>query len=349
MADIKEKGHDLKINNIIIHRIDKEPAKDVTKVKVADKTLMVSKKEIFFIADIKKSFSGPGKTYGIFEEQNESTVFENLLNGHIQNDLTFLEMTQELMKHYERILNSTKPATGGFLVFSNYLNTLSNTEYFLVLAINNKQGYFFTEDLTLNEIESIDLSKIDVASLINISRWQEFKSGNDEIDTYLSFRSGLKNISQYFQTFIGCEDKTTKTAGSKKLVSAVKEYLNDKFEDKTQRDKLLDRIKAHCIEYDKNNKGVFLNDISRIIDEENPEDFAIFASDEKYSVNPIISIDKNIIKLLTKTKYKSRNEDFMIEFDNTLIGTKIKYNNKTNSILIEDVPQELANQIQKHM
>ena len=277
MPDIKQKGHDIDIKNIVIHRIDKQPTKEVTKVKIANKTLEISKKEVFFIADIIKSFSGPGKTYGIFEEQSESTIFENLLNGCIDDDLSFLETTQELMRHYERILNSTKPASGGFLVFSDFINKTSKSEYFLVLAINNKQGYFFIEDLTLNEIESIDLSKIDVAAQINISKWQEFKEGNNEIDTYLSFRSGLKNISQYFQTFIGCEDKTTKTAGSKKLVLAVKQYLNEKFEDKEQRDILLDKIKAHCIEYDKNNKGVFLSDISRIIDEGNPDDFAIFA------------------------------------------------------------------------
>ncbi|MCP1302204.1 nucleoid-associated protein [Chryseobacterium sp. S0630] len=349
MPDIKQKGHDIKIKNIVIHRIDKEPAKEVTEMKLATKTLEVSKKEIFFIADIKKSFSGPGKTYGIFEEQDQSTVFENLLTGYAEGIIDFLEMTQELMHHYKRILELTNPASGGFLVFSDYLNTSLNAEYLLILAINNKQGYFFSEDLTLNEIESIDLSKIDVASSINISKWKEFKNGNDDIDTYLSFRSGLKNISKYFQTFIGCEDKTTKTAGSKKLVFAVKEYLNNNFEDKEERDRLLDRIKAHCIEYDRNNKGVFLSDISRIIDEENPDDFATFASDEKYSVNPIISVDKNVIKLLTKTKYKSRNEDFIIEFDNTLIGNKIKYDGETNSMSIEDIPQDLANQIKKHM
>lgn len=349
MPEIKQKGHDIKIKNIIIHQIIKEPSKDVKEIKIAKKALEVSKKEVFFIADIRKSFSGTGRTYGIFEEQNESSVFENLLHNYVTKELGFLEMTQELMHHYKRILDNTKPASGGFLVFADYLNTTTNSEYFLVLAINNKEGYFFTEDLTLSEIESIDLSKIDVASLINVSRWQEFKNGNEEIDTYLSFRSGLKNISQYFQYFIGCADRTTKTAGSKKLVTAIKDYLNDRINDKNKRDKLLDKIKLHCLENDRNGKGVFLNDISRIIDEENPEYFAHFASDEKYSVNPIISIDRSIIKLLTKTRYKSKNEDFIIEFDNTLIGTRIKYDEKTNSMLIEDVPQELAVQVKKHM
>ncbi|HIC8808919.1 nucleoid-associated protein [Elizabethkingia anophelis] len=351
MADIeiKQKGHDLTIRNIIIHQINKDQGKDIVALKLADRLLSISKKEIFFIADVKKSFSGPGKTYGIFEEQNESTVFENLIEKYVNGGLDFLKMTQELMKYYEKILKGTITATGGYLVFSDYFNKNNGKEYLLVLAINNKQSYLFNEDLTLSEIQSIDLNKIDIASLINISQWQEFKKGNHDIDTYLSFRSGLKGISQYFQAFVGCANKTTKTVGSKKLVVALKDFLDTKNINKEVKDEILDRIRGYCIDCDKENKGAKLSDISRIVDEDNPDDFAYFATEEKYSVNPIISIDRNVIKLLTRTKYKSKNEDFLIEFDNTLIGNKIRYIEKTNSILIEDIPEELAAQIKKHI
>lgn len=349
MPEIKQKGYDMEVKNIIIHQINKEASKDVTSVKIADRTLDISNKEIFFLADVKKSFSGPGKTYGIFEEQNASTVFENLLEGYINGVLGFLDLTHELMKHYERILNNTKAASGGFLVFADYFNKTVEKDYLLVLAINNKQSYLFNEDLTLSEIESIDLSKIDIASLINMSKWQEYKGGNEGIDTYLSFRSGLKNLSQYFQTFVGCANKTNKKAGSRKLVLAIKDYLDSKNFDKETSDGLMDKISSHCIEYDKNNKGVFLSDISRIINEDNPEDFEHFATDEKYSVNPIISVDRNVMKLLTKTIFKSKNQDFSIEFDNILIGDTIKYDEETNTMTIDDVPEELAAQLKKHM
>lgn len=349
MPEIKQKGHDLDVKNIIIHQINKEASKDVTSVKIADKNLEISNKEIFFLADVKKSFSGPGKTYGIFEEQSASTVFENLLEGYVKEVISFLDLTHELMKHYERILDNTKAASGGFLVFADYFNKTVEKNYFLVLAVNNKQSYLFNEDLTLSEIESIDLSKIDIASLIDMSKWQDYKGGNEEIDTYLSFRSGLKNLSQYFQTFIGCANKTNKKVDSRKLVIAIKDYLDSKNVDKETADGLMDKIRAHCIAYDKNNKGVFLTDISRIIDEDNPEDFEHFATDEKYSVNPIISVDRNVMKLLTKTVFISKNQDFSIEFSNILIGDTIKYDVETNTMTIDDVPEELASQLKKHM
>lgn len=349
MPEIKQKGYDLDVRNVIIHQINKEASKNVKSVKIADRTLDISNKEIFFLADVKKSFSGPGKTYGVFEEQSASTIFENLLEGYINGVLNFLELTHELMKHYERILDNTKAASGGFLVFADYFNKTANREYFLVLAINNKQSYFFNDDLTLSEIESIDLSKIDIASLIDLSKWQDYKGGNEDVDTYLSFRSGLKNLSQYFQTFVGCADKANKKVGSRKLVTAIKDYLASKNIDKEKADDLMDKISSYCIQNDKNNKGVFLSDISRILDEDNPEDFEHYASDEKYSVNPIISIDRNVMKLLTKTIFKSKNQDFSIEFDNILIGDTINYDEATNSMTIDNVPEELASQLKKHM
>ncbi|WP_288459268.1 nucleoid-associated protein [uncultured Chryseobacterium sp.] len=347
MAEIKQKGSDILINNIVIHQINKESGKDFVSLKIAEKLLPISKKEIYFIADIKKSFTNLGQIYGVFEEQNSSTIFENQLDRYIANEIDFLEFTKELMLYYNRILQSKIMSSGGFLVYSEYLNTNNNHKYLLVLAINNKQTYLFNEDLTLSEVKSIDLSKIDVASQINLTKWSQHKQQNDNnIDTYLSFKGGLKNVSDYFQSFIGCANRTTKTAGSKKLVTAIKEYLNNKNLPKEDKDRILDEVYFYCLDQDKKNKGVLLNEISKIVDEDNPENFEHFAGDEKYSVNPIISIDRNVIKILTKTKYKS--EDFLIEFDNILLGNKIKYNKEDNSLLIEDIPIELSQQIIKN-
>ena len=98
-----KKGYDIEIENIVIHHIKKEAHKDFTKLKCADKLLPKSEKEKFFIADVKKSFSSPGKTYGIFEEKNKSTIFQNLLIEYNSKNLDFLEFTVELMKFYEKI------------------------------------------------------------------------------------------------------------------------------------------------------------------------------------------------------------------------------------------------------
>lgn len=349
MGELMKKGYDIEIENIVIHHIKKEAHKDFTKLKCADKLLPKSDKEKFFIADVKKSFSGPGKTYGIFEEKNKSTIFQNLFIEYNSNDIDFLEFTIELMKFYEKKLQSKPTSSGGYLVFAEYKNIINKCKYLLVLAINNKQGYMFNEDLTLSEIDSIDLSKIDVASLINISQWNKFNEGDVSIDTYLSFRSGLKELSQYFIEFIGCSNKTSKKVGTKKLMIAAEDFLESKGLDKNTKDRFLEEIKQFCITSDKNNKGVKLSDLSRILNEDDPYEFACFASSEQYQVNEVISIDRSVIKYLTRTKFQSKSNDLLIEFENNLIGNKIELIEKNNSIIIKDLPQDLVNHLKEHL
>ncbi len=349
MPEIKEKGHDISIENMIIHQVSKEMRKDNVVLNCANKVIEISKKEKFFIADVKKSFSRAGLTYGIFEEQNASTVFENLLEKYINKETEFLQFTLDLMDYYKRVLQSEINATGSFLVFAEYTNTTNSNIYLLVLAINNKESYLFNEDLTLSAIQSIDLSQIDVASLINITKWKSFKESADDVNTYLSFRSGLKNLSLYFLKFVGCKDKTTKTIGTNKLVNALKDFLDSKELEKEDREKRLNQIYSYCIDSDRAGRGVFLSDISRLLDEENPNEFQEFASDEKYSVNDLISIDKNRVRLLTRTKFVSKNKDFILEFENILLGKKIKFNEKSNSLTIKDLSPELVAQIKDNM
>lgn len=224
----------------------------------------------------------------------------------------------------------------------------NNNDYFLVLAINNKDSYFFTDELTLSETPSVDLSKIDVASLINLSQWESFKNGDKNVNTYLSFKSGSKDLSKYFLKFIGCENKTTKSEGSKRLVKALNEFFDYKDYDSDYKDLKLQEIKAYCQKCERQGDGASLQNISILIDEENPEEFMNFANDEKYSVNPFISVDNQVIKLLTRTLYKSKNKDLILEFDNDIINKKI-FLDDNNSIVIKDVPDELIRDIQRHI
>ncbi len=353
MGQLKKKGHDVQIKNMIIHQITKEMRKDKAVLKCAEKVIDTSKseKEKFFIADVKKSFSRPGLTYGIFEEQNSSTIFENFLDRFIDGEITFYDFTLNLMDHYKWILENEINATGSYLVFAEYFNSTTSSDYLLVLAINNKESYLFNEDLTLSEIKSIDLGQIDVASLINLTKWKDYKKNNEDIDTYLSFRRGLKDLSQYFMQFIGCRDRTTKTVGTKKLVTALRDFLDTKNLSKEERENKINEVYSYCIDCDKNGRGAFLNEISKILDENNPEEFQIFASNEFYSVSELISIDKNKINLLTRTKYISKNKDFVIEFENILLGEgkKIEYIEKDNSLIIKDLSKDLVKQIKANI
>src|SRR5690606_4781428 len=207
------------------------------------------------------------------------------------------------------------PATGGFLIFAEYRYLPKDEEYILIFSINNKEGYNLNEDeLTVEQIKNLELNKLDVASLINISKWKKFQENESEVKTYLSFIKGRKNISKYFLTFIGCADKTTNTESSNRLKNALYKYFNENNISSDISKRIESEIYDYCQDCMRDKKEILLSHISSIVDNDFPDKFSVFASSEEFGVSEVISGDAKVLRSLRYIKYKSKNRDFVIEF-----------------------------------
>ncbi len=345
---VKEKGHNIDLTNIIVHRINKAAGNKNSVLNLADKELTINKQERYFIADIRESFTKRSvPTFGIFEDQFDFNVFQQSLRDYKDGVIDFLEFTIKSMGYYERMIKSSAPATGGFLIFADYKITDNNDErYVLIFSINNKQGYNLNEEaLSIQQIKNLELNKIDLATLINISRWNLSLANADDVKTYLAFIRGKKDISDYFQSFIGCADKTTATESSTKLKNALHSYcLENGYDDAKTKEKER-KVYEYCQDCNKNKKEIQLSHISTIIDDENPNSFAEYASDEKFSVSEIIKYDSKTLRTLKFVEYQS--EDLSIRLNKQMIGKTAKIDKKKKTLTFTNIPDELIAQFDK--
>ncbi|PZU19476.1 MAG: hypothetical protein DI622_08865 [Chryseobacterium sp.] len=345
---VKEKGHNIDLTNIIVHRINKVAGNKNSVLKLADKELTINKQERYFIADIRESFNKRSvPTYGIFEDEFDFNVFQQSLRDYKDGAIDFLDFTVKSMGYYERMIKSSAPATGGFLIFADFKITDNNDErYILVFSINNKQGYNLNEEaLSIQQIKNLELNKIDLATLINISRWNLSLTNADEVKTYLAFIRGKKNISDYFQSFIGCADKTTATESSTRLINAIHSYCSENDYDDTKTKEIERKVFEYCQDCKKNRKEIQLSYISTIIDDENPNSFSEYASNEKFSVSEIIKYDSKTLKTLKFVDYQS--EDFSIRFNKKMINKTVKLNREKKTLTLTNIPDELIAQFEK--
>jgi nucleoid-associated protein len=349
MVSLKEKGHNLTVSNIVVHKVNKIGGQKNTSLKLAEKELNIGKQEIYFVADVRTSFQRKSKpTYGIFEDYNPFNGFHQQLSQYIAAETSFLSFTQKSLEYYQNLINKSAPATGAFMVFADFVLKDNNERYILIFSINNDDGYNLSEELTIQRILNLDLSKLDVAALINISKWQQYSGGDqDGIRTYLSFIKGKKNLSDYFLDFIGCADKSTNEDSSKQLVTALNKYLEEKGmsrEDSKYKKKMVFDYCQSCI---KARKEVFLDQISFLLDEEHPDGFAQFASAEDYGVGDTIKPDSSILRSLHFIEYRS--EDLTLVFSNSLISKKrISYNANNKTLTIKELPESLIKQIERN-
>jgi len=350
MREFKEKGHDIDVSNIVVHKLNKIGGQKPTSLKLAKKELVIGKQEIHFVADTRKSFQSRSKpTYGIFDINDSYNDFHMQLQQYVGEKIDFLTFTSKSMEYYENQIKKSAPATGAFVVFANYMYKDNNDRYLLIFSINNNQGYNLNEDeLTIQQILNLDLSRLDVAALLNISKWQKYTGGDEEgVRTYLSFIKGKKDLSDYFLDFIGCADKSTSADSSKALLSALNKYLAEKgfsTDDIKYKKKAVYDYCQTCI---KEKREVLLDQISYVVNDEDPQGFASFASTEEYGVSEIIKPDNTILRSLQYIDYKST--DLSISFSKTKLNKKeIIYNKVNKSLTIKVLPEDLIKQLEQN-
>lgn len=340
---LRKIGSNLNVKGMVIHQLNKSAGNRSVIFKKARRVLNIQQKEKLFLGQLNESYrkkSNP--TYGIFGDTNPN--FKNLVSEYLNTD-KFYNFSVDAAKEYKRKLENTISATGGFLIFTDFINTDNSNRYLLILTTKNKDGFVVSEDdLTLKDIKNLDLSKVDVACMINLTVWLNVESGIDvESQTYLSFVKGNKNISYYFMSFIDCDNKTTSTESSRRLKKAIDSYATDKGYERKDKIRIKNIAFDHCISCLKEKKEIKLSALSALIDPDNPTDFLEFASSEEYGVSETIRGNKRELQRIKYIKYDD--EKYKIEFDSNLLGKEVVFNKNKNELTFKNIPTELANQI----
>ena len=346
MTDLKEIGHNINLKGIVVHQINKSAGTTLCNLKIANKELKVSKKEVVFIANINKAYykkSNP--IYGVFGD--DDPTYKNELFKYHSNQIEFLDFTVKSVEHYKKIISRSAPATGGLVIFAHFSNSETNCEYVMVLTTNNKDGYAIDEEnLTITDIRNLDLSKIDVACQINLTKWINIENKTDKDNkTYLSFVKGNKEVSNYFMDFIDCKDKTNNIESTKRLIRAIDSFCSEKGYDRDGVIKKKNDIYDYCNDCLKNKKEISLAAISALLNNEQPEEFAEFASSEENGVSATISGDKAQLRRIKYLYYKDSN--ITVGFDNELLNKTVFYEPKKKQLTFKNLPPELIEQIEK--
>lgn len=337
-------GENLIIKNIIIHQLLKDAGRRDVNAKSAIQVLNIGERERLFLGNLDISYNKKSNPiYGIFS--GEYPQFKNLLAKYIENQDDFYDFSINVMNHYKRILEQTVQATGGYMILCEY--TKSNKDLLLVLMINNKEGFVVNDSLTLDNVRNLDLNKVDVACLINLTDWKDIENNNptDRI-TYLSFVKGLKEVSYYFLQFIDADNKSTSEESTKNLLKAIEDYAKQEKWDRDKKIRIKDDVVSYCISQMDDKREVLLSDISAIMDPDYPEKFQDFATEDGRKVSSVISGNRQKLKLSRMIKYKD--DDLKLEFATKLIlgeNKTIHYDEKTNKLTIKKVPALLKQQI----
>lgn len=170
---------------------------------------------------------------------------------------------------------------------------------------------------------------------------------------YISFvqgRSGGHRISKYFREFLGCEDYTSSKEQTEKLIKVVKRYFRLGMHadppsplDPTEIDERAKDVADYCIERIRQRQTFYLEDLSRYLDEHDPERFLSYANGADSELSNSFDLHRETLRRLWRLSGRSRK--LSLSFDRSLLNRDVIYDAKKETLEIRKLPADLKREL----
>lgn len=328
----------MKINHIIVHSIDKEQHQDQADVEVhlREEELPVDDRVSTLINDVLEVYRN--KTGKAFGKLGKNRFFPRELKRMYDEVVPFIEFTNVAMNELRGHIAAQPLATGGYLLFVDFLS--QGAEYFMVVMLKSKDGLSFDDELELMDAHHLELDRLHFAARIKVDNWA---GDNDENNVSFIKGRASSSVTLYFKEFLGIEEFSESAKTTQKLVTAVSNYCRQELGlDTDAVEDYKKKVHDYCSEKHQNEEPIFLDEMSRYLDEENPTRFMEYAQ-EKYEIPNEFQVDKS--KLRRFLKYSGKDNSVSISFTSDVFGSRVKYDQTNDVLSISKIPPTLKKQL----
>lgn len=325
----------------IVHRIEKEAGNDAF-VHERKELLTITPQVEKLAKSVAELYSSAGsKKHGVFcDPQPGIARFADSLERYRNSSSDFVQLTKEGVHQLAEKMQSIQFATGAYVLF---FDVRTSTHHFLYVAmLTDKDGSAIDPNrLEVHDSIHLDLEKLRVAGRINFTEWSA-NSGKQ----YLSILTGrgLGDVSKYFRRFIGIDEQVDEKQETGKLIDHFKEYVREQKLTPDQAHAVSQRLNDHLRQLAQEQRPMFLDEISRVIDPEKETAFTSFIEEKGYQVSSDVVPHKDTLRRLIRVS--GRNEHMTLTFEASLIGQGISLKQGKELVIRADlVPQEVLAEV----
>lgn len=330
------------IRHLIMHKIDKKPDGSPSVQYIGLKELGESQAAEDLLFELNTSYNAKaGKGWGFFHAESGAFPFSGWLKSWRAGGKSFTEFSQDALDHLDRLMNELNLSVGGHVLFAHYQQGM--TEYLTIALLQESEAVTVNESLELVPVRRLDLDHIHLAARINLSEW-ETNSASKQYVSYLKGKNGKKS-AEYFRDFIGVQEGIDGAGETRTLLKAFSDFVEseDLPEESTR-----ERTKT-LIDYASSQAKIgglcTLDELSELIDEDNPKAFAEFARAADYGLSPEIPADKRVLNQFRR--FTGRAEGLSISFEAHLVGDKVEYDQEAGTLMIKGLPTQLTEQLKR--
>ena len=327
------------VNQIVLHQLVKRPENEITTMEsvLRDELLTITPEIEQMMLQLHQGYQNKGKAFGVFQE---NSIFAQDLNRLLENEINFLNFSQQSTKLLAQELGKYNFADSGTLILCQY-NFLA-TDYLFIALLDSRISMLVDENLEIRRTEYLDITQFDIAARINLTDLQVNANSNRYL-TFIKGRVGRK-ISDFFMDFLGAEEGLNPQVQNQCLLQAVSDYCEQGELNKEQTQAVKKQVFEYCKGQLASGDEIALTELSANLPTLNERPFVTFTEEQDYGLEETIPPVRSTLKTLTK--FSGSGKGVTLSFDADLLNNRIEWDPLTDTLTIKGIPPNLKDQLQ---
>lgn len=328
------------VNQIVLHQLVKHAKNETTTMEsvLRDELLTITPEVEQMMLQLHQGYQNKGKAFGVFQE---NSIFAQDLNRLLENEINFLNFSQQSTKLLAQELGKYNFADSGTLILCQY-NFLA-TDYLFIALLDSRISMLVDENLEIRRTEYLDITQFDIAARINLTDLQVNANSNRYL-TFIKGRVGRK-ISDFFMDFLGAEEGLNPQVQNQCLLQAVSDYCEQGDLNKEQTQAVKKQVFEYCKGQLASGDEIALTELSANLPTLNERPFVTFTEERDYGLEETIPPVRSALKTLTK--FSGSGKGVTLSFDADLLNNRIEWDPLTDTLTIKGIPPNLKDQLQK--
>ena len=328
------------VNQIVLHQLVKHAENETTTMEsvLRDELLTITPEVEQMMLQLHQGYQNKGKAFGVFQE---NSIFAQDLNRLLENEINFLNFSQQSTKLLAQELGKYNFADSGTLILCQY-NFLA-TDYLFIALLDSRISMLVDENLEIRRTEYLDITQFDIAARINLTDLQVNANSNRYL-TFIKGRVGRK-ISDFFMDFLGAEEGLNPQVQNQCLLQAVSDYCEQGELNKEQTQAVKKQVFEYCKGQLASGDEIALTELSASLPTLNERPFVTFTEEQDYGLEETIPPVRSALKTLTK--FSGSGKGVTLSFDADLLNNRIEWDPLTDTLTIKGIPPNLKDQLQK--
>ncbi|KEY88731.1 nucleoid-associated protein YejK [Pseudomonas capeferrum] len=330
------------IRHAVMHFIDKKPDGSPAALHMASASLPESAAIENLVNDVNDGYNAKtGKAWGFFHSESGAYPLSGWLAKVVSGDMQFIDFTCTAVEHVTRLMEESNLAVGGHVLFALYQQGL--TDYLTIAILREAETISVADDLTVSVSRHLDTDALHFAARINLSEWKHNPASRQYI-SFIKSKKGRK-ASDYFRDFIGCQEGIDGPGETRTLLKAFSDFVeSEDLPEDAAREKTLTLVE-YATAQTKLGEPVTLQELSELLDEDRPQNFADFIHCAGYGLSAEIPADKRTINQFRR--FTGRAAGLSISFEAHLLGDKIEFDQEAGTLMIKGIPTQLVDQLKR--